>query len=178
MQVLQRGYRIPWIDSPPPLSACPIPSYAPGSAKVLTLAQETRTMLEKDALQIVISVEWTLHTRIIQAVFEVWGDADGRSVHHRSLLAFSSVLLASTGSHGLASGRGDCAVERSGGLCFSTDRSYSQDHQPCVDIRVTANDPDCSSVAAPSRRTAGASHSGEAFCVNPICRWFMGPWTD
>ena len=55
VEVLRLGYRIPWLDSPPPLSAQPIqfPSYPPGSAKALALAQEVRTMLDKNALEIV-----------------------------------------------------------------------------------------------------------------------------
>ena len=49
------GYQIPWIDSPPTLSANPLPfpSYPPGSPKALALAQEIRSMLEKDALEVV-----------------------------------------------------------------------------------------------------------------------------
>ena len=55
VEVLREGYQIPWIAAPPRLSASPIrfASYPPGSPKDLALSQEIRTMLEKDALEVV-----------------------------------------------------------------------------------------------------------------------------
>ena len=55
IEVLSRGYRIPWVDAPPALTSNPIPfqSYTPGSSKALALAQEVCKMLEKGALEVV-----------------------------------------------------------------------------------------------------------------------------
>ena len=55
LSVLQDGYCIPFVDSPP-LARTPIsfPTYQSGSPRSLVLGQEIKKMLVKDALQIVL----------------------------------------------------------------------------------------------------------------------------
>ena len=55
LSVLQDGYRIPFLDSPP-LSPCPVsfPMYQAGSPRSLALRQEVEKILSKDALEIVL----------------------------------------------------------------------------------------------------------------------------
>ena len=56
LSVLRDGYRIPFLDSPPPLSRYPVsfPTYRAGSPRSLALRQEVEKMLSKDALEIVL----------------------------------------------------------------------------------------------------------------------------
>ena len=56
LSVLRDGYRIPFLDSPPPLSRYPVsfPTYQAGSPRSLALRQEVERMLSKDALEIVL----------------------------------------------------------------------------------------------------------------------------
>ena len=56
LSVLQYGYRIPFLDSPPPLARIPIlfPTYRLGSPQSLVLGQEIEKMLAKDALEIIL----------------------------------------------------------------------------------------------------------------------------
>ena len=56
LSVLRDGYRIPFLDSPPPLSHTPtsFPTYRAGSLWPLALRQEVEKMLSKDALEIVL----------------------------------------------------------------------------------------------------------------------------
>ena len=56
LSVLRDGYRIPFLDSPPPLSRYPVsfPTYWAGSPRSLALRQEIEKMLSKDALEIVL----------------------------------------------------------------------------------------------------------------------------
>ena len=52
--VLRDGYRVPFKDSPPPLSCTPVsfPTYRPGSPRAQALRQEVEAMLAKGALEI------------------------------------------------------------------------------------------------------------------------------
>ena len=54
MTVLRDGYRVPFLDSPPPLSRTPIsfPTYRAGSPQAQALRQEIEGMLAKGALEI------------------------------------------------------------------------------------------------------------------------------
>ena len=54
MTVLWDGYRVPFKDSPPPLSRTPVlfPTYQSGSPRVQALRQEVGVMLLKGALEI------------------------------------------------------------------------------------------------------------------------------
>ena len=56
LSILRDDYRIPFLDSPPPLSCTPIsfPTYWAGSPRSLALRQEVEKMLSKDALEIVL----------------------------------------------------------------------------------------------------------------------------
>ena len=56
LSVLRDGYRIPFLDSPPPLSRYPVsfPTYRAGSPHSLALRQEVEKMLSKDALEIIL----------------------------------------------------------------------------------------------------------------------------
>ena len=56
LSVLWYFYRIPFLDSPPPLSRTPIsfPKYRAGSPRLLALCHEFEKMLSKDALEIVL----------------------------------------------------------------------------------------------------------------------------
>ena len=52
--VLRDGYRVPFLDSPPPLSRTPVsfPTYRAGSPRAQALQQEVEAMLAKGALEI------------------------------------------------------------------------------------------------------------------------------
>ena len=52
--VLRDGYRVPFLDSPPPLSCTPVsfPTYRAGSPRAQALRQEVEGMLAKGALEI------------------------------------------------------------------------------------------------------------------------------
>ena len=52
--VLRVGYRVPFLDSPPPLSRTPVsfPMYRAGSPRPQALRQEVEAMLAKGALEI------------------------------------------------------------------------------------------------------------------------------
>ena len=52
--VLRDGYRVPFLDSPPPLSRTPVsfPTYRAGSPRAQALRQEVEAMLAKGALEI------------------------------------------------------------------------------------------------------------------------------
>ena len=54
MAVLRDGYRVPFLDSPPPLSRTPVsfPTYGAGSPRAQALRQEIEGMLAKGALEI------------------------------------------------------------------------------------------------------------------------------
>ena len=54
MTILQDGYRVPFLDSPPPLSRTPVsfPTYQAGSPRAQALRQEVEGMLAKGALEI------------------------------------------------------------------------------------------------------------------------------
>ena len=54
MTVLQDGYRVPFTDSPPPLSLTSVsfPTYRAGSPRAQALRQEVEAMLAKGALEI------------------------------------------------------------------------------------------------------------------------------
>ena len=54
MTVLLDGYRVPFLDSPPPLSRTPVsfPTYRAGSPRAQALWQEVEAMLAKGALEI------------------------------------------------------------------------------------------------------------------------------
>ena len=54
MTVLRDGYRVPFTDSPPPLSRTPVsfPTYRAGSPRAQALRQEVEGMLAKGALEI------------------------------------------------------------------------------------------------------------------------------
>ena len=54
MTVLRDGYRVPFTDSPPPLSRTPVsfPTYRAGSPRTQALPQEVKGMLAKGALEI------------------------------------------------------------------------------------------------------------------------------
>ena len=54
MTVLRNGYRVPFLDSPPPLSRTPVsfPTYRAGSLQTQALRQEVEVMLAKGALEI------------------------------------------------------------------------------------------------------------------------------
>ena len=54
MTVLRDGYRVPFLDSPPPLSRTPVsfPTYRAGSLRAQALQQEVKAMLDKGALEI------------------------------------------------------------------------------------------------------------------------------
>ena len=54
MTVLRDGYRVPFTDSPPPLSDTPVsfPTYWASSPRAQTLRQEVEGMLAKGALEI------------------------------------------------------------------------------------------------------------------------------
>ena len=56
LSVLRDGYRIPFLDSPPPLFHTPIsfPTYRAGSPRSLALRQEFEKILPKDALEIIL----------------------------------------------------------------------------------------------------------------------------
>ena len=56
LSVLRGGYRIPFLDSPPPLARTLIsfPTYRSGSPQSLVPGQEIKKMLAKDALEIVL----------------------------------------------------------------------------------------------------------------------------
>ena len=52
--VLRDGYRVPFLDSPPPLSRTPVsfPTYRAGSPRAQALRQEIEGILAKGALEI------------------------------------------------------------------------------------------------------------------------------
>ena len=54
LTILQDGYRIPFMDSPPPLALTPVsfPTYRAGSPRAQALRQEVEAMLAKGALEI------------------------------------------------------------------------------------------------------------------------------
>ena len=54
MTVLRDGYRVPFMDSPPPLARTPVsfPMYRAGSPRAQALRQEVEAMLAKGALEI------------------------------------------------------------------------------------------------------------------------------
>ena len=54
MTVLRDGYRVPFTDSPPPLSRTPVlfPTYWAGSPRSQALRQEVEGILAKGALEI------------------------------------------------------------------------------------------------------------------------------
>ena len=54
--VLRDGYRVPFLDSPPPLSRTPVlfPTYRAGSPRAQALRQEVEGMLAKGALEIAL----------------------------------------------------------------------------------------------------------------------------
>ena len=56
MTVLWDGYRVPFTDSPPPLSRTPVsfPMYRAGSPRAQALRQEVEVMLAKGALEIAL----------------------------------------------------------------------------------------------------------------------------
>ena len=59
LSVLRDGYRIPFLDSPPPLSrsAISFSTYRAGSPQLLALRQEIEKMLSKDAMEIVLDLD-------------------------------------------------------------------------------------------------------------------------
>ena len=65
--ILRDGYRVPFLDSPPPLSRTPVsfPTYRAGSPRAQALRQEIEGMLAKGALEIARRREgvWRLETR-------------------------------------------------------------------------------------------------------------------
>ena len=69
LSVLRDGCRIPFLDSPPPLSCTPIsfPTYRAGSPRSLALSQEVEKMLSKYALEIV-----SIRVPVSTVVFSWW----------------------------------------------------------------------------------------------------------
>ena len=63
---LQDGYRIPFVDSPPPLAHTPIsfPTYRSGTPRSLVLCQEIKKMLVKDVLKIVLDPGPGIYNRL------------------------------------------------------------------------------------------------------------------
>ena len=57
LSVLRDGYRITFLDSPPPLACTPIsfPTHRSGSPRSLVLGQEIEKMLAKDAMEIIFN---------------------------------------------------------------------------------------------------------------------------
>ena len=66
LSVLRDGYRIPFLDSPPPLSRTPIsfPTYRAGFPRSLALHQEVEKILSKDALEIVLDPGPDFYSRL------------------------------------------------------------------------------------------------------------------
>ena len=66
LSVLRDSYRIPFLDSPPPLSRYPVsfPMYRAGSPRSLALRQEIEKMLSKDAPEIVLDLGPGFYSRL------------------------------------------------------------------------------------------------------------------
>ena len=64
--VLQDGYRVPFKDSPPPLSRTPVsfPTYRAGSPRAQALRQEVEAMLAKGALEIARDPDPSFYSRL------------------------------------------------------------------------------------------------------------------
>ena len=65
LSVQRDGYRIPFLDSPPPLARTPIsfPTYRSGPPRSLVLGQEIEKILAKDALEIVLDPGPSFYSR-------------------------------------------------------------------------------------------------------------------
>ena len=81
--VLRDGYRVPFKESPPPLSRTPVsfPTYRAGSPRAQALRQEVEAMLAKGALEIARDLpggegDWWLETRDRSLTFERLRPAD------------------------------------------------------------------------------------------------------
>ena len=76
LSVLRDGYRIPFLDSSPPLSRTPIsfPTYRAGSPRSLAMHQEVEKMLSKDALEIVLNLGPGFNSRLflVEKVTRGW----------------------------------------------------------------------------------------------------------
>ena len=66
VSVLQDGYCVPFLDSPPPLARSPVsfPMYRAGSPQSLVLLQEIEKMLAKGALEIVLDPGPSFYSRL------------------------------------------------------------------------------------------------------------------
>ena len=66
LSVLRDGYRIPFLDSPPPLAHTLIsfPTYRSGSPRSLVLGQEIKRILAKDALEIILDPGPGFYSRV------------------------------------------------------------------------------------------------------------------
>ena len=75
LSLLRDGYRIPFLDSPPPLSRTPIsfPTYRAGSPRSLALCQEAEKMLSKDALEIVLDLGPGFYSHLFLVEKVTWG---------------------------------------------------------------------------------------------------------
>ena len=75
--VLQDGYRVPFKDSPPPLSRTPIsfPTYRAGSPRAQALRQEVEAMLAKGALEIALDLGPGFYSRLflVEKASGGWG---------------------------------------------------------------------------------------------------------
>ena len=78
LSVLRDGYRIPFLDSPPPLSRYPVsfPTYQAGSLCSLALRREIEKMLSKDSLEIVLDPGPGFYSRLF-LVEKVTGGGGG-----------------------------------------------------------------------------------------------------
>ena len=77
LSVLRDGYRIPFLDSPPPLSRYLVlfPTYRVGSPQSLASRQEIEKMLSKDALEIILDPGPGFYSRLF-LVEKVTGAGD------------------------------------------------------------------------------------------------------
>ena len=66
VSVLREGYRVPFLDSLPPLPRSPVsfPMYRAGSPWSLALLQEIEKMLAKGALEIVLDLGPGFYSRL------------------------------------------------------------------------------------------------------------------
>ena len=66
LSVLRNGYRIPFLDSPPPLACTPIsfPPYQSGSPRSLVLGKEIEQMLIKDVMEIILDPDPSFYSSL------------------------------------------------------------------------------------------------------------------
>ena len=98
LSVLQDGYRIPFMDSPPPLSRTPISflTYRARSPRSLSLHQEVEKMLSKDALEIVLDPGPGFYSCLFLVEKVMWGWLPVIDLSHLNMFARQTLFKMET----------------------------------------------------------------------------------